>query len=65
MSRSPLVSVIMPLYNTTRYVAKAVKSILGQTYRNLESLVADGGPQTIHCQSSSAMLPATRGSVHA
>jgi glycosyltransferase involved in cell wall biosynthesis len=43
MSRSPLVSVIMPVYNTERYVAEAVESILGQSYRNLEFLVADGG----------------------
>ncbi len=43
MSQSPSVSVIMPLYNTERYVAEAVESILGQTYRDFEFLIADGG----------------------
>ena len=43
MSRPPLVSVIMPVYNTERYVAEAVESILGQTYREFEFLIADAG----------------------
>jgi glycosyltransferase involved in cell wall biosynthesis len=43
MPQSPFVSVIMPVYNTERYVAGAVESILGQTYRNYEFLIADGG----------------------
>jgi glycosyltransferase involved in cell wall biosynthesis len=34
MPRPPLVSVIMPLYNTERYLAEAIESILGQTYGN-------------------------------
>lgn len=43
MPQSPLVSVIMPILNTERYVAEAVESILGQTYGNFEFLIADGG----------------------
>ena len=37
----PLISVIMPVFNAERTVAKAVKSILNQTWRNLELLVVN------------------------
>jgi glycosyltransferase involved in cell wall biosynthesis len=39
----PLISVCMPVYNAERYVAEAVESILAQTYRNFEFLIADDG----------------------
>lgn len=35
------ISVIIPCYNHERYIRKAVMSILEQTYRNIEVLVAD------------------------
>jgi len=37
----PLVSVIIPCYNVSTYVDKAIRSILGQTYTNLEILIID------------------------
>lgn len=37
----PLVSVIIPVYNAARYVELAVRSIMEQTYRNLEILICD------------------------
>lgn len=37
----PLVSVLMSAYNHERYVAKSIESVLNQTYRNFEFLVAD------------------------
>lgn len=43
MSYSPLVSVIIPSYNTARYVPEAVNSILAQSYQNLEIHVVDDG----------------------
>lgn len=41
MNNFPLVSVIIPCYNAERYVESAVRSIMEQTYTNLEILVAD------------------------
>ncbi|TCJ15265.1 glycosyltransferase family 2 protein [Rubrobacter taiwanensis] len=38
---SPRVSVIIPAYNTERYVVRAVESALGQTERDLEVIVVD------------------------
>jgi len=43
MSKNPLVSVLMPVYNSERYVAEAVESILAQTFVNFEFLIIDDG----------------------
>lgn len=37
----PRVSVIMPSYNKEKYIAKSIKSILNQTYRDFELLIID------------------------
>lgn len=38
-----LVSVIVPIYNMEEHLDRCLKSILGQTYRNLEILLIDDG----------------------
>ncbi len=43
MSAAPRVSVLIAAYNGERYVAEAVGSILGQTFRDLELIVLDDG----------------------
>lgn len=43
--QNPLISVIVPIYNVEAYLDRCVKSILTQTYTNLEIfLVDDGSP---------------------
>ena len=37
----PIVSVIMPVYNTAKYVEAAVESVLAQTFTNFELLIID------------------------
>ena len=39
----PLVSVIMPVYGVEKYVARAIESILEQTYTNFEFFCVDDG----------------------
>lgn len=31
----PLVSILIPVYNTEKYVAEAIESALNQTYKNI------------------------------
>lgn len=38
---SPLVSVVMPVYNAEKFLSEAIRSILNQTYRNFELIIVD------------------------
>jgi len=40
---SPLVSVIVPVYNSEKYIAQCVDSLLHQTLKNIEILLIDDG----------------------
>ena len=42
-SRTPLVSILIPLYNQERYFDKCMRSVCGQTYKNLEIIVINDG----------------------
>lgn len=39
----PLVSVLMPVYNTESYLHRAIDSVLTQTYKNIELVIIDDG----------------------
>ena len=36
-----LVSIIMPSYNTAKFISKTIESVLEQTYKNWELLIVD------------------------
>ena len=42
-SDSPLLSVIVPVYNTAPFLPRCLDSLLGQTYRNLEIICVNDG----------------------
>ena len=41
--RLPLISIIMPVYNSEKFVRHTLESVRRQTYRNLEVLMIDDG----------------------
>lgn len=41
--RNPLVSIIVPVYNTERFLEECLSSIIKQTYQNIEVLVVNDG----------------------
>jgi glycosyltransferase involved in cell wall biosynthesis len=43
VARFPLVTVVLPVYNHARYVAKAIASVTEQTYPHIELVVIDDG----------------------
>lgn len=43
MNNDFLISVIVPVYNIQDYLERCVRSIMGQTYKNLEILLVDDG----------------------
>jgi glycosyltransferase involved in cell wall biosynthesis len=42
-TNAPLLSIIMPVYNSEQYVAEAIESILSQSFTNFELLIVDDG----------------------
>lgn len=41
MKNNPLITVIIPLYNTERFITQTIDSVLSQTYQNFEIFVVD------------------------
>jgi glycosyltransferase involved in cell wall biosynthesis len=41
LAEEPLVSIVLPVYNRQKYLGKAIDSVLKQTYKNWELIIAD------------------------
>ena len=40
---NPLISILMPVYNSQEFLAASINSILEQTYKNFELICVDDG----------------------
>jgi glycosyltransferase involved in cell wall biosynthesis len=40
---NPLISVVLPVYNSEKYIQESIRSILDQTYRNFELIIVNDG----------------------
>lgn len=42
-----LISVVIPVYNTEKYLCECIESVIAQTYRNIEIIIVDDGSADI------------------
>lgn len=50
ISQKPFISVILPTYNSERYVLDSLKSLLFQSYKNFEVIIIDDGSKDGTCK---------------
>ncbi|MCK5666239.1 MAG: glycosyltransferase family 2 protein, partial [Thiotrichaceae bacterium] len=43
ISETPLVSILIPLYNAQKHITETIENCLSQTYKNIEIIIVDDG----------------------
>ena len=49
---SPLISIVIPVYNAASYLNRCVGSAVNQTYTNVEIILVDDGSKDVSLQIS-------------
>jgi glycosyltransferase involved in cell wall biosynthesis len=58
MQTRPLVSVLMSMFNAERFLEQAIRSILDQTYKNIEFIIIDDGSKDRSCDIAATLAQA-------
>ena len=45
IDKNPEISIIVPVYNTEKYISRCIESILNQTFKDFELILIDDGSQ--------------------
>ena len=43
MQKQPKISIIIPVYNTSKYLKKCLNSVINQTYKNYNVIIVNDG----------------------
>ena len=49
-TNNPLISLIVPVYNISKYLERSINSIIEQSYKNIEIILVDDGSTDISGQ---------------
>ena len=60
---SALVSIVMPSYNTGRFIAESIRSVMAQTYTNWELIIVDDCSTDNTMDVVQSVIPAVSSSV--
>lgn len=58
------VSIIIPIYNVSSYIERCIKSVLGQTYTNIECILVDDASPDDSISKCERLLSSYTGAIH-
>lgn len=63
MSRLPMVSIIVPVYQVSEYVERCLKSVMNQTYRDIECIIVDDATKDDSVEKCEKLIEGYQGSI--
>lgn len=64
INESPIVSIIMPVFNVEKYLSKSIESVLKQDYRNFELIIINDGSTDHSLRVATAFQKDSRVKIH-